>query len=62
MGDFNQIPNNSEKHGGHSRDESTFRDFKIMLDACDMLDIKHIGNRVSWSGKISVIRNGIRSN
>lgn len=32
MGDFNQIINNSQKKGGHPREESSFRDFNTMLD------------------------------
>ncbi|XP_010436852.1 PREDICTED: uncharacterized protein LOC104720672 [Camelina sativa] len=61
IGDFNQIRNNSEKIGGHNRDASTFHDFNNMMSTCDMLDLKHIGNKFSWSGQRSIMKNGIRT-
>lgn len=60
IGDFNQIQNNNEKLGGHLRDESSFVDFKNMLQACEMSELKYIGNKFSWSDQRSVVRNGLR--
>lgn len=57
MRDFSQIMNNSEKLGMHRCDEWMFRDFNNMVDACDMIDLKHSGNKFSWSGQRCVMRN-----
>ncbi|XP_019093318.1 PREDICTED: uncharacterized protein LOC109129511 [Camelina sativa] len=61
IGDFNQIMSNSEKLGGHDRDENTFRDFRDMLTICDMIDLKHTCNKFSWSGQRSIVRDGVRT-
>ncbi|KAL1218824.1 hypothetical protein V5N11_033096 [Cardamine amara subsp. amara] len=60
LGDFNQIRTNSEKLGGHFRDEETFREFNTTLDICDMLELKHKGNKFSWSGNESLIQDEVR--
>lgn len=50
-GDFNEITNNSEKSGGPERPESSFNNFRSFLSTCDLFDLKHTGNFLSWRGK-----------
>lgn len=50
-GDFNEITDNSEKSGGKERPESSFSHFRSFLSACDLLDIRHTGNFLSWRGQ-----------
>lgn len=49
--DFNEITNNSEKSGGRERPESSFTAFRSFLSMCDLFDLKHTGNFLSWRGK-----------
>lgn len=49
-GDFNEIINNSEKSGGKERPESTFCSFRSFLAQCDLFDLQHTGNFLSWRG------------
>lgn len=51
IGDFNEFTDNSEKTGGVERPESTFVPFRSFLSACDLFDVKHTGNYLSWRGK-----------
>jgi len=51
IGDFNEIKNNNEKRGGPRRPESSFMDFRRMLQICDFEDLKHFGDPFSWIGK-----------
>ncbi|CAA7045733.1 unnamed protein product [Microthlaspi erraticum] len=48
--DFNEILDNSEKVGGPARAESSFVDFRSFMSACDLYDLKHTGNFLSWRG------------
>ncbi|CAL9242341.1 unnamed protein product, partial [Arabidopsis halleri] len=50
-GDFNEIISNSEKIGGPRREEWSFRDFRNMIAACDLMDLKSKGDRFSWVGE-----------
>lgn len=50
-GDFNEITDNTEKAGGKERLETSFTHFRAFLSACDLFDIKHTGNFLSWRGK-----------
>lgn len=50
-GDFNEITDNSEKSGGRERPESSFSAFRSFLSMCDLFDLKHSGNFLSWRGK-----------
>lgn len=50
-GDFNEITSNAEKSGGIERPESSFSNFRTFLSSCDLFDIKHSGNFLSWRGK-----------
>lgn len=50
-GDFNEILNNSEKQGGSLRPEGSFGDFRALLSECDLYDVQHTGNPLSWRGK-----------
>lgn len=50
-GDFNEITDNSEKSGGRERPESTFSLFRSFLSSCDLFDIRHTGNFLSWRGQ-----------
>ncbi|KAG7543566.1 Endonuclease/exonuclease/phosphatase [Arabidopsis thaliana x Arabidopsis arenosa] len=49
-GDFNEIVDNSEKEGGPVRAEGTFVDFRSFISECDLYDLKHSGNALSWRG------------
>lgn len=48
-GDFNDIKNNEEKLGGKRRQESSFRDFKNIISAMEMGDIKYKGETYTWA-------------
>ena len=50
-GDFNEIIGNSEKVGGADRSENSFVLFRSFLSQCDLFDIQHSGNFLSWRGK-----------
>ena len=50
-GDFNEIIDNSEKSGGPERAEGTFGAFRNMLANCNLFDLQHSGNCLSWRGK-----------
>ncbi|XP_018479530.1 uncharacterized protein LOC108850504 [Raphanus sativus] len=41
----------TEKSGGIARPESTFVPFRSFLSACDLFDLKHSGNFLSWRGQ-----------
>lgn len=47
-GDFIEITDNSEKSGGLERPESSFSNFRSFLSSCDLFDLKHSGNFLSW--------------
>lgn len=49
-GDFNDIVDNSEKQGGPPRSEWSFVDFRSFLTECDLYDLRHSGNPLSWRG------------
>lgn len=50
-GDFNEITDNSEKSGGLERPESSLSNFRSFLSLCDLFDLKHTGNFLSWRGQ-----------
>ncbi|KAL0887179.1 hypothetical protein Bca101_011162 [Brassica carinata] len=50
VGDFNELMHNDEKLGGAIRDESTFWDFRNMVEACKIREMRSKGNTLSWSG------------
>lgn len=50
-GDFNEIVDNSEKSGGPKWAEGTFGAFRNFLSSCDLFDLKHAGNSLSWRGR-----------
>ncbi|CAA7019207.1 unnamed protein product [Microthlaspi erraticum] len=49
-GDFNEILDNSEKVGGPARQENSFVDFRSFMSECDLYDLRHSGNFLSWRG------------
>lgn len=49
-GDFNDIIDNSEKEGGPVRAEGPFIDFRTFMSQCDLYDLRHSGNHLSWRG------------
>lgn len=49
-GDFNDIINSSEKVGGPPRPEGSFTDLRSFMSSCDLYDLKHTGNYLSWRG------------
>ncbi|XP_041009450.1 uncharacterized protein LOC121253511 [Juglans microcarpa x Juglans regia] len=48
MGDFNEILSNLEKSGGRIRPERQMRDFRQLLDECEMMDLGFKGNQFTW--------------
>ena len=50
-GDFNDIIDPSEKLGGPARQEGSFVDIRSFMAKCDLFDLKHTGNFLSWRGK-----------
>lgn len=51
-GGFNEITDNFEKKSrGRERPESSFGAFRTFLSSCDLFDIKHTGNFLSWRGR-----------
>lgn len=50
-GDFNDIINSNEKVGGPPRSEGSFTDLRSFMSSCDLYDLKHTGNFLSWRGK-----------
>ena len=50
VGDFNELLNANEKVGGPIREESTFWDFRNMVDNCRIKEIRSSGNWLSWAG------------
>lgn len=49
-GDFNDIINNQEKSGGRTRIEGSFGDFRNFISECDLYDLPHTGDFLSWRG------------
>lgn len=52
-GDFNDILNNQEKEGGTVRTEGSFSDFRSFVAECDLYDLHHSGDYLSWRGVTS---------
>lgn len=50
-GDFNDIVNSSEKHGGPARPEGSFSDLRTLMSECDLYDLNYSGNFLSWRGQ-----------
>lgn len=50
-GDFNDIIHGDEKEGGPPRPEGSFSDLRSFMSSCDLYDLKHTGNFLSWRGK-----------
>ncbi|KAG2331652.1 hypothetical protein Bca52824_002832 [Brassica carinata] len=49
-GDFNELLSNEEKSGGATRSDSSFWDFRNMVQNCKLREIRHTGNCLSWGG------------
>ena len=49
-GDFNELLSNDEKSGGAVRKESSFWDFRDMVQNCKLKEIQYSGNCLSWGG------------
>ena len=49
-GDFNDIPDNSEKEGGPTRCEGSFIPFRSFVSTNGLWDVKHTSNQLSWRG------------
>ena len=49
-GDFNELLSNDEKSGGAVREDSSFWDFRDMVQNCKLREIRHTGNNLSWGG------------
>lgn len=50
IGDFNELLDNTEKLGGALRDESTFWDFRNLVENCKIKVVRSTGNVLSWTG------------
>ena len=50
VGDFNELLSNDEKSGGAVRSESTFWNFRNMVQNCKLRELRHSGNCLSWVG------------
>ncbi|KAF5458653.1 hypothetical protein F2P56_022666 [Juglans regia] len=48
IGDFNEILSNYEKNGSRIRPENQMRDFRQLLDDCEMIDLGFNGNQFTW--------------
>lgn len=48
IGDFNEILDNSKKSRGRDRAESSFSGFRTFLSSCDLFDLRHSENFLSW--------------
>lgn len=51
VGDFNELLCNEEKLGGAVRSDSTFWNFRNLVDNCKIRDMRSSGNPLSWAGK-----------
>lgn len=51
VGDFNELLSNDEKLGGAVRHDSTFWDFRNLVENCKTRDMRSSGNPLSWAGK-----------
>lgn len=49
-GDLNDIVNEHEKVGGRTRAEGSYTDFRTFLSECDLYDLPHTGDFLSWRG------------
>lgn len=49
-GDFNELLSNDEKLGGDVREDSTFWDFRSMVQECKVRELRTTGNSLSWEG------------
>jgi len=49
-GDFNDIIEPSEKEGGIKRPVGSFVDLRSFMSTCDLFDLRHSGNFLSWRG------------
>ncbi|XP_013594546.1 PREDICTED: uncharacterized protein LOC106302626 [Brassica oleracea var. oleracea] len=50
IGDFNELLDNSEKLGRAFRNDSTFWDFRNMVENCKIKEVRSTGNSLSWVG------------
>ena len=50
IGDFNELLDNSEKLGGAVRKDSTFWDFRNMVENCKIKEVRSTRNTLSWVG------------
>ena len=50
-GDFNDIIDATKKQGGPERHEGTFVDIRSFMAECDLYDLRHSRNFLSWRGK-----------
>lgn len=48
-GDFNEIKNHEEKHGGIRRQESSFHDFRTFIADMGMGEIRFTGHTFTWA-------------
>ena len=51
VGDFNELLSNDDKCGGVTRDESSFWNFRNLIQNCKLKELRHSGNCLSWAGK-----------
>lgn len=50
VGDFNELLSNDEKSGGATRSDSSFWDFRDLVQNCKLREVRYTGNCLSWGG------------
>lgn len=50
VGDFYELLSNDDKSGGAIRSESSFWNFRNMVQNCKLKELRHSGNCLSWAG------------
>ncbi|KAG2706415.1 hypothetical protein I3760_05G103200 [Carya illinoinensis] len=51
FGDFNEILDNFEKYGGSLRSNTQLREFREVLEVCELRDLGFVGTRFTWSNR-----------
>nr|DAD46141.1 TPA_asm: hypothetical protein HUJ06_004371 [Nelumbo nucifera] len=49
LGDFNEVTHINEKQGGKVKQGNAWRNFKVMIEDCNLIDLRSYGNRYTWS-------------
>lgn len=52
VGDFNELLSNDEKSGGATRSDSSFWDFRDLVQNCKLREVIYTGNCLSWGAGV----------